>query len=221
MQDLETLIHILKTDPTIVHRRIAAMELSQSPDKRAVPALIDALGDHEDVEIFATLALVRIGNEAVPELLKAIERPLPQLRSGVVEILGELAPKEALDKIIELIHHDPDINVRQDAVEALGRFTQPKAQAELENIMKLDDPILIVPAALALSKQKPKKRILERLLELLVNANQSEKGKIVWALIEIADRSLLPLFHEFLENHGDDTELTELVSTVITGISSR
>ena len=221
MQDLETLIYTLKTDPAIDNRRIAAMELCKSTNSDATAALIDALGDHEDVEIFAALALARIGKPAVPELIKALDRPLPQLRSGVVEVLGEIAAPEGLDKIIEVIHNDTNINVREDAVEALGRYMQPKAVAELENILNLDNPVLSVPAALALSKHKPKKRIIERLLKLLLSAQQSEKGKIVWALVEIADRSFLPLFHEFLEQHNSDKEFSELISTVISGVSSK
>ena len=76
----------------------AAGALGELGDRRAVPALIEALGDRYKDEAFraATRALGDIGDrEAVPALVRVLEERLDRFSVDVVEALGKLGDPRA------------------------------------------------------------------------------------------------------------------------------
>jgi HEAT repeat protein len=86
---------------------------------KSVPALIKASTKFiktQDLGLIpAGIALVKIGKDAVPELLIKLKDPDPKIRSWAIGMLGQMQEKDAVPNIISALK-DPDKLVRFSAV---------------------------------------------------------------------------------------------------------
>ncbi len=116
------------TSKNWVMRMHAAKALGNLGDERAVRHLIPLLVDSvKAVRVDATDALARIGRPAVATLLAALRHEEWILRLHACEALGKIGAEEAVAPLCEVMLHDRDMAVRQDAAKALGSLGHPAA----------------------------------------------------------------------------------------------
>lgn len=215
---LEELSEVLLKNPDLALRREAANELGKRSAPQIIKPLIQALGDHEDVAIFATLALVKIGEKVIPELKESLHSSNEQIRGYSAEILGELDAEEALADLIEVVQKDESPWVRNSAVEALGRLKSDQALNILKNLLDSQDNLTVVTSAIALHRMGYKDNLFENLLNRLEFQTEIERGITSWALVEICGKSHLELLQDKY-NGSEDTKLKSIYNEIIRGIS--
>ncbi|OHD57724.1 MAG: hypothetical protein A2014_11290 [Spirochaetes bacterium GWF1_49_6] len=204
-EPLDKMIERLLNHPEVSERRLAATELGREKDIRAVKPLVKALSDHEDVAIFATLALVGIGNDSIPELREGLKSQEEQIRGYCAEILGELQAAEALEDLIELIEKDESVWVKNSAVEAIGRIKDQRSTDVLKKLLKEKENWIVVSAALALHRMEVKEiNLTDILLNRISAENEVERGITAWALVEICDKSSIPYLQGVSQNREDE-----------------
>lgn len=158
--------------------RKATVELIKDFGDReeVIRLLIRALGDEDNAgrRTAAVEALVALGRECVPYLLKEIRHPDQDVRKFIVDILGEIKDPAAVDVIIAMTR-DPQENIRLASVETLGAIGGDRSFEALLALLSSDDVSLQFSVLYALSRLgrpiplesiKPlmEKRILRRAL---------------------------------------------------------
>ncbi len=212
------LIEQLNHNPSVAKRREAATRLAKTQQEEPIPHLINALADHEDVAVFATFSLVKIGKSAIPNLLAGLRSKNEQTRGYCAEILGELHATKAENLLIDLIKNDPCSWVINNAIEALGQLKTGKHIEVLRDLIHHPDTQIAVNAALAIRKITADPEIGLFLLDRLLENKNAEHGMIVWSIIEICTRNELP---EIIHRRDElkDSVSQKILSEIIQGIS--
>lgn len=119
--------------------------------------MIEALGSDDELSaMMAAMALIHIGTDAVPVLLKALGDPdNVLLRQRCIWPLRMIGDARAVEPLIAALTYDPDAKVRRYAAWTLGILGDERAVAPL--IDAFDDPDTRVrwDAAVALEKIRP------------------------------------------------------------------
>lgn len=103
-------------------RSAAALAFSHHPDEEALPALIQALGDSDQLTAgLAANALVRIGKPAVPGLLEAVLNAPMSVRILIVRALSEIRDHRAIPFLMKCFDHESAI-LQYWAHQALDRL---------------------------------------------------------------------------------------------------
>ncbi|MBX7221330.1 MAG: HEAT repeat domain-containing protein [Blastocatellia bacterium] len=146
----------------------AAQKLGQAGDARGIEPLIEALTDPQpQVRYAADEALRRIdqnwmktnsARNAVPGLIQLLASPEYEIRKTVMDILGLIRDKRALEPFIQALH-DSEKEIRKNAADALGAFRDPRIFEPLK--AALEDPEAPVrrSAALSLTQLNDKRTI--------------------------------------------------------------
>jgi HEAT repeat protein len=122
-------LRVLMSDLDAEKRVQACAGLGRLRDPRAIPHLIQALGDSEElVRKAAREALVKIGTPAVPHLCQALRDSDSDVRRLACEVLGRIGDPQAIPHLIQALG---DRNVRAAACWALGRIGDPQAVPHL------------------------------------------------------------------------------------------
>ncbi len=115
----DTLVPLLHDPDTGVRLR-AARSLGKSGDAQAVPALIHALGHHDDlVAGEASDALARLGEPALEPLINALRDKDPGIRWHAAKALADIADPRAAQALIAALD-DQDFGVRWFAANGLA-----------------------------------------------------------------------------------------------------
>jgi hypothetical protein len=103
-----------------------------SPAARDLPALVERLEAADELAELAERALARLGQGAVPALLRATLDAGPSTRARTARLLGRIAPEhaEARARLVSLLG-DAESRVRRFSARALGRSTHEEARAAL------------------------------------------------------------------------------------------
>jgi HEAT repeat protein len=148
-------------------RQAAAVALGRIGDRRATPALIEALRDPE-LAVPAAGALARIGDrEAFEGLLDLLGEPDPATRQSVIAALNSIGHPDMAARIAERLV-DSDRLVRESALRIAGYFGYPECfehvlqccddpaetvrRAAVESLDFFDDP-RVVPALVSALEQ--------------------------------------------------------------------
>ncbi|HID24492.1 MAG TPA: HEAT repeat domain-containing protein, partial [Planctomycetaceae bacterium] len=120
-------------------RVTAAGRLGELRAKRAVPLLIDALGDEvAEVRAAAARALGQIrDSRAVRPLVAALRDPDPNVRFYAAWALGELKDERAVDGLVAALE-DPEWPVRDQAAWALREVRSPSVLRRLIDLLAAD-----------------------------------------------------------------------------------
>src|SRR3989475_1625328 len=166
---VEPLIGCL-TSKNWIMRMHAAKALGNLGDERAVRHLIPLLMDSvKAVRVDATDALAEIGRPAVATLLAALRHEEWILRLHACEALGKIGAEEAVAPLCEVMLHDRDMAVRQDAAKALGSLGHPAA---FEALAKAVADLSVRPYAVdALGKVKDP-RAVPILIDVVAGKNR-------------------------------------------------
>jgi HEAT repeat protein len=120
-------------DPRV--RRYLALALGRIGDRRAVPALLNAVDDADangsrsdpETQVYAVWALGVIGDaQAVPRLVALARSDDPGLRKAAVHALGAFPGEAAREALVTAVS-DPVTDVRWNAAVALARHRDPAA----------------------------------------------------------------------------------------------
>jgi HEAT repeat protein len=135
------LLRLLEEEEASDVRQYAIWVLSGIGDHRADPAIVKIAQETEDPKM-KMMALFAIGEMqlllGLPLLVDHANHSDPGIRQIVVNALGMLGSKYAIDPIL-LALHDPHPAVRRAAVVWAGEFRDPRAIEGLE--MSLHDPL--------------------------------------------------------------------------------
>jgi HEAT repeat protein len=102
--------------------------LEELGDIRAVPVLLSKLGSSAcDVCDEIGAALVTFGEDAVPELIAALDAPHPRTRAIAATALSRIGDPRAVEPIIGLLD-DPEASVLGAALSALWEFSDERAR---------------------------------------------------------------------------------------------
>lgn len=124
------------SDPKV--RWSAARGLGRLGHPSAVAPLLGSLeGAHAvPVDVVAD-AVFQIRDCPVPILREGLQSPSVPMRAVTVELLGRFQALAAADEVIDLLHHDPSVEVRARAARSLGRMGSPRATKAL--LLCVDD----------------------------------------------------------------------------------
>ena len=111
---------------------------------------------YDEDEKMQSSALFAMGRSADPYwrklLVQELDNPNPELRFEAARACGELENPLAVSQLIQMTADDPDREVQQAAVWALGRIGGREAREALEACYESDDEVLSVAAAEALDE---------------------------------------------------------------------
>jgi HEAT repeat protein len=111
-------------------------------DRRAVPALIEAIRKSKVVVVRAAItAVVELDPKAkglAKLMVKQAKHKSPFVRMSVASAMGSLTDKSVVEPLIKLASRDGNSLVRQNACRSLGQLAPPEALEALEKIVKTD-----------------------------------------------------------------------------------
>ncbi|HYA87173.1 MAG TPA: HEAT repeat domain-containing protein [Nitrospirota bacterium] len=140
-QAVDPLLGIIETPDSDVRKFVVDI-LGDMKDRRAVPALIERLGDaDENIRVAAAEALGKIGDRrAVDALLSCLTRHNHGwLDYASAEALGEIGDERALEPLLAALSRS---SLREPILEALGKIGNATTLGPL--IASLADPLRIV-----------------------------------------------------------------------------
>jgi HEAT repeat protein len=139
-------------------RRYAAQILGERKEPAAVPHLLRALQDPEDVvQRAAAEALVKIKDTSIfPSLIANLNAERPSLRQYSAYILGQLATKEnkSVVQALEKLSADKESSVRLEVIYALYRIGSPSSAPIFTGGLVDDEPRIRSYCANALGNLK-------------------------------------------------------------------
>src|SRR5207247_2367509 len=120
-------------DPRV--RRYLALTMGHLGDPRAVPALVEGLGDPQvENQIYTLWALGSIGDKAaVPEILKKLSSQDPALRKTSAYVLGAIKDRAATHNL-QVALNDSSDDVRWNAAMALAQMNDASGADVLINL---------------------------------------------------------------------------------------
>jgi HEAT repeat protein len=151
----QALLETLRNAEEGLEVRRRAVEAIAYSGEAGVREIIEAAYYDEDEKMQAS-ALFAMGRSADPYwcklLVNELENPNPELRFEAARACGELESSLAVSKLIEISLVDPDREVQEAAVWALGRIGGREAREALEACYESDDEVLSQAAAEALDE---------------------------------------------------------------------
>jgi len=113
---------------------LAAALFCGCPQARDPQSYIEELrAENADKRQRAVDELIRMGEEAVPPLIKALGSPEPQVREGALQALGGTHSLEALEAVAEVMKNpDPRPSVRIAAIQAMSKLAELRKRTAVE-----------------------------------------------------------------------------------------
>jgi HEAT repeat protein len=151
----EALLETLRSAEEDLEVRRRAVEAIAYSGEAGVRQIIEAAYYDED-EKMQSSALFAMGRSADPYwrklLVQELDNPNPELRFEAARACGELENELAVSRLVQMSMSDPDREVQQAAVSALGRIGDREAREALETFYESEDEVLSVAAAEALDE---------------------------------------------------------------------
>ena len=135
-------------------RRRAIESLGYSSDAR-IPSIIEGAyySDNEKLQVSALFAMGRSAdNRWLPLIMEELDNPLAEIRYEAARASGELEAQGATEKLIQMLDQDPDLEVQEMILWALGRIGGPVAKEALEAYVESDNEALALAAEEALDE---------------------------------------------------------------------
>jgi HEAT repeat protein len=152
------------TSPRVRGAVIHALGKIGPAARAAIPAVVAALEDPKsECRCEVPDAIQGLGGEAIPYLLRSIDKNPPYVRAGAITALGKLGPKASasLPKIRPAFN-DRDRDVRSAAAVALIRIQGKEAVADVSDVLlRESDPIVTL-----------------RLVDLFSNLGRDARGAV-------------------------------------------
>jgi HEAT repeat protein len=121
-------------------RRTAARALGYVDDATSVPALLQTIEKRTVPLNTTTMALLRMGPEALAPLLDGLREGTVPVRAVCAELLGLRGSVAALQALTTALGPSEALEVRIRAARALGRIGAPSSVDPLAHAMRSDEP---------------------------------------------------------------------------------
>ncbi len=177
---LQVLVGALRDEERLV-REAAVGTLIEIGDREAVPLLVPLLaGDAPAARNAARTVLERLGR-VDPEALRDLSRnPDARMRIFAANIIGATGDQDHAPRLLELLA-DPDTNVQDAAVVALGNLAAPEAVGPLSGLA-LRGPSWLRFSAIDALGRIARPEAVEALRRLLGAVEDDFKGPVQEAL---------------------------------------
>lgn len=145
-------IHHSAEDIEVRRRAVESVAFSSEP---AVAQIIENAyyDENEKMQVSAIFAMGRSADPHWrPQVIAELDNDNSEIRFEAARASGELEASEAITKLIELIADDPDLQVQEMAVWALGRIGGPAAQEALEECLESEVESIVLAAEEALDE---------------------------------------------------------------------
>jgi len=138
---------------------------------------IQALGSDDISESGAAVdLLVGLGGRAVAPCAAALEREPESIRAGVVEVLSRLALPEGVPLLVRTAEKDESVDVRSDALAALGTLHDAQGAAVVEAALQSREPSIRLAAAKACARLCTSGPAVKRLVALAITDEPYPNG---------------------------------------------
>ena len=217
-QAIPVLANILKSDRRVAVRVIAAEALGRIEDRAVLGPLVAALKDSADaVRIAATIAMQsQPRKRIVPALVHVLNDPHPVVRENAARLIGHCGVGKAVAPL-GLVTGDPEPRTRIAVFEALGRLGDetavPQLGVMLDEARREQDDELLIQLAGVLGELKDARAILP-LLNAMPGTRPAVQAKIVEALGDIKDGTVLPALIDVMTNGATPAVRTSAVSAI-------
>jgi len=145
-------IHQGAEDIEVQRRAIESIAYSSEP---AVVQIIENAYYDEDEKMQAS-AIFAMGRSADlswrPQVIAELENDNSEIRFEAARACGELEAGDAIPKLVEIVEEDPDLQVQEMAIWALGRIGGPVAREVLEEYLESDVEAIALAAEEALDE---------------------------------------------------------------------
>jgi hypothetical protein len=148
---LET-IHQATEDLEVRRRAIESIAYSSEP---AVAQIIENAyyDENEKMQVSAIFAMGRSADaQWRPQVIAELDNENSEIRFEAARASGELEASEAVPKLVELIEDDPDLQVQEMAIWALGKIGGTMAREALEEYVESDVEAIALAAEEALDE---------------------------------------------------------------------
>lgn len=135
-------------------RRRAIEAISYSSEANIIDIIENAYyDDNEKMQVSAIFAMGRNADARWrPRVLAELDNPIVEIRFEAVRACGELELKEAMPRLVSLVEEEPDPEVQQMAIWAMGRIGGPLARDVLEQYLDSDIEAVALAAEEALDE---------------------------------------------------------------------
>lgn len=136
----------------VIRRAIESISFSS---QEGIDNLIEMAYYHEDeqMQVSALFAMGRNFNPKWEEIVLAeLDNHRAEMRFEAARACGELAIKQSVDRLIQLIEEDPDLEVVQNAIWALGQIGGNQAKDVLDALVESADEAISASAEEALAE---------------------------------------------------------------------
>lgn len=179
-------------------QQVAAEALGDIGDPMAIEPLIEAWG--AETGVWAAPALAKIGEPALPALIKALKDRDENVRLQAAFGLGCTGHKRTVEPLIHALK-DKSLHVRSNAAEALQKVEGPPLDPLIESV-KDEDKFVRSVAASCLGRAADKRAAAEPLIQALEDESQDVRYSAARALGKIGDmRAVEPLI-DILEDRN-------------------
>jgi hypothetical protein len=133
-------------------RRRAVEAIAFSSEADVISIIENAYYDSDEkMQVSAIFAMGRNADKRwQPRVIAELDNPNSEIRFEAARACGELEAVEAVPKLIQLIDEDPDLEVQEIAIGALGRIGGPEARSVLEIYLENEIEALALAADEAL-----------------------------------------------------------------------
>lgn len=161
-------------------------------------------GDDERAEE-AALALIRMGEDALPVVRELLSSPDVDSRWWATRTVGQIDSADAVTALADQCD-DPNPDVRACAIFALGTFRERATEAVPVLIKKLADPSVYVGQMAADSLARIGQSATPALIEALKDDSPTVRGRAARALSHLADKSSIPALIASLDDESSIVE---------------
>ncbi|QDZ40356.1 HEAT repeat domain-containing protein [Euhalothece natronophila Z-M001] len=195
----ESLIEAVEkaSSPDELVKAVWALSGSQSED--AIPTLIQVLGfNNPGAAIAAVEGLVKLGDVAVPILIRDLDGYDYGARAWAIRALSRIAHPDALDILTEAAAHDFALSVRRGAAKGLGDLrweklppeaqegAQKKVLETLKQVAKKDEEWIVRYAAIVGLESLAKQALTEEIKTFLQELEKQEKDLTARSRLRLA-----------------------------------
>jgi HEAT repeat protein len=203
-ESLPSLVELLDAPESEI-RQAALMALGKLGDRRAVRPLIHYGLHHPHSKFVAWDAVVKMGDEAVIDLLDALGHSDDSLVLESVVLVGRIKTPKAVPLLVQVIETRSPL-FRSHAAESLGQIGDRRAVPALVSLLKDADPAVRANATSALIRI-PDRQAIDPLRQMLTDEDADVRLHAIQALAEIGDARAVPDLLERLNDPSAEVQV--------------
>ncbi len=209
---IDTWLEILPHEHWLVRKELIG-KFSDLPDEVIIPMLISYLKPGSEISNIRNAAmeiLTRFSRKSIPYLLKILNDPNPDRRLYAVVVLGEIADPTTLSRLKQLVT-DPDENVAQAAIEAIGKIKSPEVVPYLIEVLNKNF-WLQYPTIMILGELKDPSAVPA--LVKLMEEDEFLAFPVLDTLGKIGSKKALPAIIKVITNTSDEALIWEALKAL-------